>query len=47
MLFGERLAATVGPDTVFDPDMDRMRVRAAPKALVAAAASSEAIRTRT
>jgi glycine cleavage system aminomethyltransferase T len=28
--FGERLAATVRPDTVFDPDMERMRVRAVP-----------------
>jgi glycine cleavage system aminomethyltransferase T len=26
--FGERLAATVQPDTVFDPGMERMRVRA-------------------
>jgi glycine cleavage system aminomethyltransferase T len=28
--FGERLAATVRPDAVFDPDMDRIRVRAVP-----------------
>jgi glycine cleavage system aminomethyltransferase T len=28
--FGERLAATVRPDAVFDPDMERVRVRAVP-----------------